>query len=338
MGGKKRQFSPSRIAIWNRCNFLYYIKYVLNLDLPVRSSPHYMAFGSFFHAASAAYDTWAYKPEVHGVPETDWIKAVKRELIDMKLTPNYDSKDSFMLDALADEMRVIMQGGEYDARDGNTYKPIMESAGGYIGWRRRIQQERKWKIVSLEKRYAVDIGPCVIRPMPDGVIRDADGHLWVIERKTTTTKWTAGYAAKYRTNLQTTLELLAVEKYYNEPVSGVYILPLYYTRQRRKDWDLLAKQPLYRVEYDFPKPISKPQWIRDAAIDWLTRHVENVLPFHETQKIWQQNYNNCGGGGFDCDLYQLCWGKLDIEDMIKIDQHRDFSSTLTKQIERSQDG
>ena len=306
---KKERFNPSRLVTYQRCHFLYYVKYELN-RVPVQTVPHYITLGSLFHAASEAYDRCHFASD----KSVDWRESIRSAVRSIRTQPNYNPKDSDLLDLLAYDTQRMMVAGPYEAVDGNTYEPEYSHSGGYAAWRKYIQRSRSWEIVSLEKRYAADLGRVIVAPQPDGVIRE-NGKLWVLERKTTSTE-SAGFEKKYRVSLQTTLEAMAVEDYYQEEVMGVYILPVKYTRKKSSKWrfDKLP-QPLYRVTYCDPHPIPKSKAVKSQAemcVDQIMQDIE----WRRQTKLWIQNPSSCMMGRAGCDLYELCWGNLKLQELV----------------------
>jgi len=301
----KNAFNPSAIVTFLTCQFKYYVIHVLGLDAPT-SKPDYLYFGSLFHAVTAAFDAgW------------DWKEELRKEVKKLKTSPLYlshDTKgkpiDSDKIDVLASEMETLLFGGEYEAADGKVYTPIQETVGGYSEWVAKVKRTKKWKWVSIEKRYYVDVGPVILAPMPDGVVREK-GKLYIIERKTTTSD-SLNWWAKWKTNIQTTAEAVAVSKYYDEPVEGVYLISTRYSRKKMKHWEPATPQPLHRVIHDDPRPIEKGRQVYSQFarfIDEMNQDIEDK----KNNGRWLQNGNSCS----TCSLWKVCWGDMDLDDLQK---------------------
>lgn len=304
----KERFNPSLLSEFLRCAFSFYVTHELKLaPKPGRLIPH-LTFGSLFHAASAACD----------LDPGSWRKAIRDECEKIRTSEFYKPEDSTLLDVLATEIGVTMAGGHYDTLDRKTVAPIMTPAAGYMQWKRELRQRRNWQVVEIERRYAVDLGGGIIAPKPDGVIRE-DGRLWVLERKTSQTTSEADFKHKFRTDLQTTVEVFAVEKLYGEEVAGVYVLPLFYTRSKSKLWDHPGiPQPLYRVTFDEPRPVPKSSMVKGAFELWFNQFIDQILPFYREHKLWPQNYRGCMIGHYKCKFYDVCWGQTQLSELLPI--------------------
>lgn len=322
--GSKERINPSRLSTFERCQFLYYVKYELN-KVPVTRLPAHMMLGTLFHAGSEAYDR---KKWLDG--DEAWPAAIRRAVSDLRTSPAYDPRDSALIDQLKGEAHLMMTGGSYMDFRGNETEVEWSHKGGYLEWRTQVQRNRGWETVSLEKRYGIDLGRGIAAPKPDGVIRES-GELWVIERKTTQQEG-AEFEKRFRVDLQTTLEVMAVEAATGEKVAGVYLLPVKYTRKKSKLWDSDFPQPLHRVTFTEPRPVPKSQAVRsqmELGFDQMLEEIEEK----RINKRWLQNHKSCMMGRWPCDLYDLCWGKASIADFIDRPED-DVSEALVRLGER----
>ncbi len=303
---KKDAFNPSAIATFLICQFKYYVIHELGLDAP-QEKEHYLYFGSLFHAVAAAQDAgW------------DWREELRKEVKKMKVSKLYLAYDmtgkpidSDKIDALAREMEVCLFGGEYEAADGKVYAPIQEAhKGGYQEFAAKLKRTKRWKWEAIEKRYYVDVGPAILAPMPDGVVREK-GKLYIIERKTSTSS-SLGWYTKWKTNLQTTAEAVAVSKYYDEPVEGVYLIAMKYSRKKMKFWEPKTPQPLHRIEYEEPRPIEKGAQVYSQFEMFMEDFAAEIKDKRNTGR-WLQNGNSCSG----CSLWSVCWGNMNLDDLVE---------------------
>jgi len=301
---KKDAFNPSAIATYLMCQFKYYVLFELKLDAP-SSKEHYLYFGSLFHAVAAAHDAgWDWREELR--------KAV-REMKTSRLYLSHDSKgnsiDSDKIDVLASEMEVMLHGGSYEAADGKVYTPIQEKAlGGYVELSNKLKRTKHWDWVAIEKRYYVDAGPAILAPMPDAVVREK-GKLYIIERKTTTSD-NPYWHTKWKTNIQTTIEAVAVSRYYDEPVEGVYLMPTRYSRKKMKHWEPKTPQPLHRIIHDDPRPIIKGDQVYSQFEMFFDDFVAEIKDKRNSGR-WLQNGNMCSG----CSLWPVCWSNMNLDDL-----------------------
>lgn len=312
----KPRINPSRFTAFLRCQYLFYVKYILNLA-KVGQLPPYLMLGSLFHEASAEFDR-RYLPE-GGYPR--WGAAVEALMKGFRTAPTYSPADSEVIDVLRYDLDFFMRGSDssgdrwYHGVDGELYETTVSPAGGYEQYRSRIAADMGWTVESLETRYAKDMGPAIIAPKPDGVIREPGTGLWVLERKTTQQDNKA-FKNKFRVDPQTTLELLAVEDYFNEEVKGVYLLPTVYTRKRPANWRFpKLPTPLHKVEFGAPRPIPKSTIVRSSMemnFEWF---MEDVKEKTATGR-WIQNNLSCMTGYSTCDLYDLCWGQTQLSDLV----------------------
>jgi adenylate kinase family enzyme len=301
-------FNPSTLDTYERCPFYFYIQHELNMMRKEERIISHMMMGSLIHEATAAHDIKKYGVKLHGMPEElQWADAIKRLVQETRTSQVYHRDDDEMLHWLAVEAAFSMRGqhadtnGGYYAADGSLYRPDMNPTGGYIEWRNK----QNWETISIEKRYKADLGAAIIAPKPDGVVR-LDGKLYILERKTSQTSWEADYKRKFRLQFQTTLEVLAVERYYDEPVVGVLLTPIFYTRKKSKKWQPRVPQPLHRMTFDPPRPIPKKN-AKAAAEQWFDNFTMHELPWRRKTGCWQQRFRSCHEIS-PCFNYELCWG------------------------------
>lgn len=287
--------------------------------------PAHLMFGTLFHAASEAYDRKKWLGGTEG-----WPAAIRRADSELRTSPTYHPDDSTLIDLLRSEAHLLMKGGEYPALDGKTYKVEWSHKGGYLEWRTQVQRSRGWEIVSLEKRYGVDLGRAIATPKLDGAIRE-NGKLWVIERKTTQ-QTGAEFEKRFRVDPQTTLEVMALEAALNEEVLGVYILPVKYTRKKSKLWEFRLPQPLHRVTFSEPRAISKSTLIKSQMEMGFDQVMQDIEDKH-INKRWIQNHKSCLIGRWPCDMYDVCWGKTQLSDLVDRPED-DVSEAILRDMER----
>lgn len=320
----KPRINPSRFTTFQRCQFLYYIKFVLNKAI-VGRLPAHMMLGTLFHTASEHYDARKWFGEL----ET-WPAAIRRTESEIRTSPTYDPQDSETIDLVRSEAHLMMTGGTYYAVDGKEYEPEWSHKGGYIQWRTELQRSRGWEIVSLEKRYGVDLGRAIAAPKLDGAIRE-NGRLWVIERKTTQQEG-AEFEKRFKVDPQTTLETMALEAAFDEEVAGVYLLPVKYTRKKSKLWGYKLPQPLHRVTFTEPRPIPKSSMVKsqmEMGFDQVMQDIEDKL----INKRWIQNHKSCMFGRWPCDMYDVCWGQKNLSDLVDRPED-DVSEAILRAFER----
>lgn len=307
---KVEAFNPSSLSAYEFCPFYFYVQHELGMMPKTQRVQHFMMFGSLFHEGAARFDINKYNVDVHGLPRVQETpeEAILRVVRETKLSPTYHVDDDELLSWLAVEATFCMTGatagisGGYQAADGQIYRPEITPQGGYYQWR----TQQNWDVVSIEKRYKADLGSAIIAPMPDGVVR-SNGDLYILERKTSMTSWEPNYKAKFRLQFQTTLEVMAVERYYDEPVVGVLLTPIFYTRKKSKFWNVeKVQQPLHKVTLDPPRPIAKKN-AKIAAEHWFDNFTLHELPWRRRTKCWQQRFSNCHGFS-PCNFHDLCWG------------------------------
>jgi hypothetical protein len=331
---KVEAFNPSTLDLYERCPFYFYIQHELGYVRKTERVIDYMMFGSLLHEAMAARDIRNYGVEMHGMSGEDpWPQAIKRLVGETRLSQVYHHDDDEMLSWLAVEAAFSMTGshsdtsGGYQAADGQIYRPEMNPRGGYIEWRNK----QEWETVSIEKRYKADLGAAIIAPKPDGVVR-LDGKLYILERKTSQTSWEADYKRRFRLQFQTTLEVLAVERYYDEPVAGVLLTPIFYTRKKSKKWEPRVPQPLHRVTFDPPRPIPKNN-AKAAAEQWFDNFTMIELPWRRKTGCWQQRFRSCHElkPGFN---YELCWGGWTLADNYMQIKKDTWPDALYKEVQK----
>lgn len=322
--GSKPRINPSRFTTFQRCQFLYYIKFVLNKAIIGRLPAHLML-GSLFHSGSEAHD----RKKWFGGSEA-WPAAIRRTVDEFRTAPTYDPRDSELIDLLRSEAHLLMTGGDYPALDGVNYTPEWSHKGGYLEWRSQVQRARGWEIVSLEKRYGVDLGRAIAAPKLDGAIRE-DGRLWVIERKTTQ-QTGAEFEKRFRVDPQTTLEAMALEAALDEEVAGVYLLPVKYTRKKSKLWEFKLPQPIHRVTFSEPYAVPKSTMVKsqmEMGFDQVMQDIEDKM----VNKRWIQNQKSCMIGRWPCDMYEVCWGKTQLSDLVDRPTD-DLAETILRDFER----
>ena len=142
----------------------------------------------------------------------------------------------------------------------------------------------------------------------------------------------AEFERRFRVDPQTTLEVMALEAALNEEVVGVYILPVKYTRKKSKLWDFKLPQPIHRVTFTEPRPIPKSTMVRsqmEMGFDMVMQDIEEKLINHR----WIQNHKSCLIGRWPCDMYELCWGKTQLSELVDRPMD-DVAETILRSFER----
>jgi len=289
-----------------------------------------MAMGTLYHAMAAAVDNGG-----------DPAVAIAQVVHDYRVHPTYLVEDSPLLEQLANECNNKVQGGYNRMMTKGQYsvteigETIFDPTGTFVDndgataaarFKLAFSSPRAWRTLAVEEEFKMPLplgahDGFVLKCIPDKVIRDGEGHLWVVERKTTERddrKW----VGKWRLNAQTTAEALCVAHHYSEPVQGVLLEQVVITRQRSTkhiEHYVGEPQPINKVMFHPHRPVPKSRFILEEGKAYYRGIAKEILWRRRTNRQWDPNYNNCGV----CDYNDICDGTMPAEQaLIKVPRHR----------------
>ena len=274
----KPWLNPSRFASFEWCPRIYNWKYVKLLDAPSSGFTEPMIQGSLYHTMAEAYDK--------GIDA--WM-ALERKAAEMRTDGCYEVKWSVVIDYLQDEIYK-----KWFPLYKEFWDPLTE----------------RYEIISLEKAYHAEFPSFHLITKPDKVVRDLEtGLVWVVERKTTK-RDDSQWANKWRMNMQTTAEVIAVEKNLDEIVAGVYLEPVVVTRRKSKTWSWNTPQPIANFTHYPWRPVPKPDFIRREWERWAEDKVAELKWRYQTGREWEGHLLHCG----DCRMNKYCSGLVKADD------------------------
>lgn len=276
------------------CKFLYFTRYLKNLDAPFRASAP-RELGTFVHEGEAAEDG--------GKPAR---AAIKRALKAFKLSSGYQVKDSATLEQVAQEAKQIIEGGIWV--NGKGQRSSNES---YEMWKRehfRLKSPRqRAKVLDVEKRFFTDIGPLILAPKLDMILETRNWcgqgvEHWPVEKKVTSKYAGEGDAQvawlnRWRMDIQTTIQVVALQHEGYE-VMGCMIQPIVYSRQNCKGKQ--DPQPIGKVNRPPLKWTRKPKSIIAHFVAWM-----EDLPKEILQRTESNYWPTDGMANGSCDLCSL---------------------------------
>lgn len=286
----KPVLNPSRLKDLAKCGFLGYIKYVENKTLLPKLAPK-REFGTLVHEAEGAHDSGKNVKRA-------LTKKVKEWRTSFWYNVGY-SKDITLMEV---EALKLHEGGTFT--DGKDRATKVES---YQEWFNKNLKDTA--VVDVEKRLFVDVGPVILAPKLDLVIKTKGWFetgredYWVVERKTTMRWNDVGWQDRWSLDGQTSLQLIAAEEHYKKEFAGVMVEPIQYTRQNRKD--IKDLQPIGKVERLPMKWIRKPQAATVRMMNLLEDIVGGLYESSEADGM-------LSGACDYCDMRKYCLG-LDTE-------------------------
>lgn len=214
---KKDHLSYSQISVFNNCKQEYFYKYIQHLK-PVRDGES-LIYGKYFHRGME----FLYRS---GDPHVA-IQTVMEELQAIDIT-GWDEERLKELQWV----NIVLEAqimGYYEI----FYLPDMEKG---------------LKVVELEKQYNIPIkNPRTRRSsrqftfmfIADGVLRDKNGGLWMLEYKTTS-RFGDNYFDRLKFDNQITGNIIGLELMYGEPIKGVLyrVMKKPSIRQTKKETEL----------------------------------------------------------------------------------------------------
>lgn len=293
----KPVMNPSRLRDYSKCKFLYFTKWIKNQTL-LPGFAYKREFGTLVHEAEAAYDL-----------QNNVKRALSKQVKEWRNSFWYNVKYSKAISLLEVEALKLHEGGPFV--DGKEKATKVES---YENWAlKNIKGSDVW---AVEERLFVDVGPIILAPKLDLVIKTYDWFekgredFWVIERKTTMRWDDVGWQERWKLDAQTSLQLLAAEVHFKNEFTGLMVEPIQYTRQNRKDLktgkQIPQPQPIGKAERLMMKWVRKPE----EAMVRVASFLEGVgleLPRREEFNDWPADGMFSGACDF-CDLRQFCLG------------------------------
>lgn len=284
----KPTISPSQAMTLKFCPRLWTIRYIKGLGVMERLD-YKMLFGGMYHKVAEAID------KQQG-PQA----ALDSYIEEAKLRPTYLSSDSLLLDHCKGEMIDRMIPG---------YLNFLNNAESELG---------PLTTLDVELPIEVNVGPCILKCIPDKVVSDAGGNLWVVERKTTS-RDDSEWQRQWVLNHQTTCEAIAAELHYNRPIQGVLIEQVVVTRKRAKVWPHYPlPQPIHSATWHPWRPVPKSQHVKNDCIRFLE---DIVLELSHRVNEWLLNSDimaaapnpaNC----HRCSLHGVCRGAIQPDDIL----------------------
>jgi len=283
-GHPKLILNPSRQAKFAQCVLLYHRLYNLMLDkpdLPVNVKSGQPLLGTLLHATQAAYDTGK-----------DYKKAVAAELKKLRASIHYNIKYAATVDRVEREAIQIFRGGSVkDGKGKETKFP------GYPEWRQNMAgmlpenapRPVGVEIVDVEKRLWVDVGPVVLAPKLDCVLKATNVFgrgetTWWVEEHKSTGRDDSAWKWRWTMDGQTTCQIVAAEQHYDVDFEGVLVNQVVVTRQKPKDKGTLP--PINKViRYDARWVSKRPEvkalymdYLEDLAQDFKDRSARGSWP------------------------------------------------------------
>lgn len=179
--------------------------------------------------------------------------------------------------------------------------------GGYIDyWGDKDFDGREW--VSLESEFALEWRGHILRGKRDGLFRDEDGNLWLLETKTR-----SRVPDRLDLNLQNLFYITATEAELNQPVEGVLynLLKRPSIRQRQGEtWieyiDRFASDIPERPEfyYDRNELVYSADVKQEFRMD-LERKLNAFVEWRQNPSHHYRNEAHCTEG-YQCPFYNAC--------------------------------
>lgn len=237
-------WNPSRQQTYAKCVLLYHRLFNLFLDTvsqPFDTQSGQPFLGTLIHATQAAYEVG-----------NDYKKAIEFECKEMRKQMGYHVKMAPAVDRLKEEAQQIFEGGVIKDGNGKPHKwpSYPEWAKTLMGSTERERVE--YEVVDVEKRLWVDVGPLVIAPKLDAVVRAfnvfgrEEETWWVVEHKSTA-RDDPNWRWRWEMDGQTTCQIVAAEAHYNVDFEGVLVNQVVVTRRKVKEWNKPYPPPLNKV-------------------------------------------------------------------------------------------
>lgn len=263
--------NPSRLADYDYCKLLYNRKHNLLLDFPsppLSPKNGQPLLGSLIHATQAAFDTGQ-----------DYKKAVDKALKELRKSIYYNVKYAPMVDKVAREALTVFRGGT--VKDGKGKPHTWPS---YPEWRENIAgmttpegdnsfrlSRAEVEVVDVEKRLWSNVGPVVLAPKLDAVIRaynvfGQDEETWWVEEHKSTGRDDSGWRWRWEMDGQTTAQILAAEKHYNVRFEGILVNQVLVTRRRT---DQPGLPPINKIVRYPARWVSKKEEVRTLFMNYL---------------------------------------------------------------------
>lgn len=266
-------FTPSAISDFETCKLLYKTRWEDLLELPVALNPQ-PTLGTLGHVMQAAYEEGA-----------DAAKALAAAIRKLKTGPNYGTAQFRTLSQLETEASLMFRGGTVKDSKGKA-----TSFPGYADYRSGLRVSGEPLVaVAIEKTLFADLGPIIAAPTLDLVLNTEGGEWWVAEWKFTERDDKA-WEARWTMDGQTSLQVLAAERQYDQEFRGVLLLPVLYGRKRaRDDQDSksIVGRSIIRVERPEPRWVPKNfaplranvmGHLEDLALEYVERKASNRWP------------------------------------------------------------
>lgn len=289
--------NPSRLRDYFKCKFLYFTKWIQNQTL-LPGFAFKREFGTLVHEAEAAHDL-----------QNNVKRALSRKCKEWRTSFWYVVGYSQAISLLEVEALKLHEGGSF--KDG---KGKVTKGESYEAW--SSKNLKSSEVLDVEKRLFVDVGPVILAPKLDLVVKTYDwfeenrSDLWVVERKTTMRWDDVSWQERWKLDAQTSLQLLAAEAHYKEEFTGLMVEPIQYTRQKCKDpktgKEIPQPQPIGKAERLMMKWVRKPKGVM-TRIESALEGIALELPRREAANDWPADGMFSGACDF-CDLRQFCLG------------------------------
>lgn len=289
--------NPTRQSKYVLCKLLYNTLYNLFLDKPtmpfgLKNGQPYL--GTLLHATQAAFDT-----------NEDYIKAVDFEVKKLRRGIHYNVKYAVMLDQIVREALMIFRGGSVKDGKGKenkwpSYPTWRENIGGFTSEAGLTKAPPVMvEVVDTEVRLMEDVGPVVLAPRLDAVIKAINvfGHdeeTWWVEEHKSTGRDDSGWRWRWEMDGQTTCQIVAAEQHYGVEFEGILVNQVVVTRQKkdvpgrippinkitRYDARWVSKKPEVKALYmgfledlkrDFEDRSASGSWVADGM---MNRHCD----------------------------------------------------------------
>ena len=302
--------NPSRLKAMAQCWFRYWVNYVMDLEA-TDNFAHKREFGTYVHEAEAAHD------EMKNVG-----KALIAQTRKFKREPWYNPMLTKALAQLEKEAMLLHNGHMFKNAKGEGH--VVES---YEDWAQKYMKNSE--VVAVEERLFVDLGPVMVAPKLDFILKTygwfgSGEELWVVDRKTTERWDDKNWQWRWTLDGQTTIQALALESKFGKEIAGVMIEPIQITRQHRKG--ISDPQPIGKAQRLPMKWVRKPRAVLDDMMFYL-EDIKYELQMRHEQNNWPKN----GAAGSACDfckLKKLCKGEIDMNQLHnrKPDEVDDFEA------------
>jgi hypothetical protein len=280
--------NPSRQTAYVDCKLRYHYLYNLFLnkpDLPVKQTDGQPLLGSLIHATHQAFDSGK-----------DYTKVVDRVVRDLKKSIHYNVKYSVLVDQVIREALQIFRGGS--VKDGRGKETKWAS---YPTWRNKmsgfVPADRAdpdttgppvhVEVVDTEVRLMADVGPVVLAPKLDAVIRahnvfGQDEETYWVEEHKSTARDDSQWRWRWEMDGQTTCQIVAAEHHYGIDFEGVLVNQIVVTRRKTDTPGRIP--PINKViRYDARWVSKKPEvralymnFLEDLALDFEDRSVRGA--------------------------------------------------------------